>query len=164
MFFFIRIRSFRQTHFRRISRIRRKSSEIRCALPHHTNTPAGRDRRLGNHNTDHTKSTTSSVGVGSWFSEFTRKFIFPGFPGNPGNSWETETGLAEFEKMRTGIQQFFFGGAGTRTCRIWQSGFPGSISWCCAAGGGRQVFPRIRGISWEFLGNRGFASPVISVH
>ena len=64
-----------------IPRIPRKSSEIRCALPHHTNTPEGRDRRLGNHNTDHTKSTTSSVGLGSSVLIFRGTVIFRGFLG-----------------------------------------------------------------------------------
>ena len=46
--------------------------------------------------------------VPGWgFGDFSQTSFFRGFPRNPRKTGLAETGLAEFEKMRTGIWQFF---------------------------------------------------------
>ena len=49
---------------------------------------------------------------GARFSEFACPGKFQGFPWNSKDPWKSETGLPDFEKMRTGIQILFFRGGG----------------------------------------------------
>ena len=100
--------NFRQNSFSRISDFPRKSSEIQSALPHHTNPPDGRDRRLENHTTDHTKSTTSSVGVGSSDFIFRGMLIFRGFPRNSEDPRKFEAAPPEVRKNGNWDPAVFF--------------------------------------------------------